>query len=143
MGALCLSPRWILPHRIQKHPYLEQRGRWGRWGSFCFMLRSRELWSLGAPGGGACLMSHGIPLSPHLSLSCRCEVRMNQQQPFPGTRMYMACYIPEPSTNGAHCRPRFVLPCENCPGESPVGHREQCLFVGGTSERALWRSVEQ
>ena len=55
---------------------------------------------------------------------CRCEVRISQR-PFSGTRMYMACYIPEPTMCGAYCQcVVFVL-------------REKL------SPRALWRTKRQ
>lgn len=36
------------------------------------------------------------------------------QQPSPGTRMYLACYIPEPTMYGAHCQRGLCSPRENC-----------------------------
>lgn len=42
-----------------------------------------------------------------------CEVKVSQQ-PSPGTRMYLACYIPEPTMYGAHCQRGLCSPRENC-----------------------------
>ncbi|OWK11440.1 PDGFA, partial [Cervus elaphus hippelaphus] len=38
-----------------------------------------------------------------------CEVKISQQ-PSPGTRMYMACYIPEPTMYGAYCQRGLCSP---------------------------------
>lgn len=78
----------------------------------------------------AAVPTHERARSPPPSVSacvlspCRCEVRISQR-PFSGTRMYMACYIPEPIMCGAYCQcVVFVL-------------REKL------SPRALWRTKRQ
>ncbi|XP_047569956.1 platelet-derived growth factor subunit A isoform X2 [Lutra lutra] len=66
--------------------------------------------SAGAAGGASGMHVHRWRAKPRPpGGGDGCEVRISQQ-PFSGTRMYMACYIPEPTMYGAHCqRAVFVL----------------------------------
>ena len=94
------------------------------------------------PHGGARARD---PLSAPVSLlsACRCQVRISPQ-PFPGTRMYVACYIPEPTMYGAFTASVvFVLLRENCRRAHSGEQRDsiRCLYDIRASIEALGETI--
>lgn len=94
------------------------------------------------PRGGARARD---PLSAPVSLlsACRCQVRISPQ-PFPGTRMYVTCYIPEPTMYGAFTASVvFVLLRENCRRAHSGEQRDsiRCLYDIRASIVALGETI--